>query len=279
MHTVETIPQLRAVLDGWRGLGASVAFVPTMGNLHAGHMRLVEQAKAEAGKVVASIFVNPAQFGAGEDFAAYPRTPADDAARLRQAGADLLFSPAAGEVYPPGAASFVDVGGLSELLCGAFRPGHFRGVATVVCKLLNMVRPDVALFGEKDYQQLAVVRRLVADLNLPVRVVGVPTVREPSGLALSSRNGYLSAAERQRAAALYRSLLAAQAALRAGRRDYPAIEAEQAECLRGEGFRPDYFAIRRLDLAEPSASESELVVLAAAWLGRARLIDNLRLRL
>jgi len=278
MQIIKSIPPLRETLKNWRAKGETVAFVPTMGNLHAGHTRLVERAKSEADKVVASIFVNPAQFSAGEDFGAYPRTPDEDIEKLRETGADLLFMPDAQAVYPAGAATFVEVPGLSEILCGASRPGHFRGVATVVCKLFNLVQPDVALFGEKDFQQLAVVRRMVADLNLAVRVVGVPTVREPGGLAMSSRNGYLSEAEKQLAALLYQSLLAAQAALEAGGRDYRAIEAAQAEGLRGAGFRPDYFAIRGLDLAEPGADETAWVILAAAWLGRARLIDNVQVR-
>jgi pantoate--beta-alanine ligase len=279
MHIVESIPALREILRVWRGQGQTVAFVPTMGNLHAGHLRLVEQAKAQADKAVVSIFVNPTQFSAGEDFGSYPRTPEDDAAKLKEAGADLLFMPTVEEVYSPGAATFVEVPGVSDVLCGAFRPGHFRGVATVVCKLFNMVQPDVALFGEKDWQQLVVIRRMVADLNLPVRIVGVPTVREASGLAMSSRNSYLSDEEKRQAALLHRGLQAAQMALQAGRRDFQAIEAEQAECLNCVGFKLDYFAIRSLNLDEPRAGASEFVILVAARLGRARLIDNLPVRL
>ncbi len=278
MQIIKSIPPLRETLKNWRAKGETVAFVPTMGNLHAGHLHLVEQAKSQADKVVVSIFVNPTQFSAGEDFGAYPRTPEEDAAKLRDTGVDLLFMPEAHVVYPEGTATFVEVPGISDVLCGQCRPGHFRGVATVVCKLFNLVQPDVALFGEKDFQQLAVIRRMVADLNLPVRIVGVPTVREPSGLAMSSRNGYLSAEEKQRAALLYQSLRAAQAALEAGGRDFRAIEAAQTEFLQNAGFKPDYFAIRRLDLAEPSAEDQGFVVLAAAWLGRARLIDNLQVQ-
>jgi pantoate--beta-alanine ligase len=206
MQTILSINPLRDTLKTWRGLDKTIAFVPTMGNLHAGHIHLVEQAKAQADKVVVSIFVNPTQFSAGEDFGAYPRTPDEDSEKLSAAGADLLFMPEASEIYPGAAATFVEVPGISEILCGAFRPGHFRGVATVVCKLFNITQPDLALFGEKDFQQLAVIRRMVADLNMPVQIIGIPTVREASGLALSSRNHYLSAAEQQQATALYQSL-------------------------------------------------------------------------
>jgi pantoate--beta-alanine ligase len=279
MQLIESIPALRETVRSWRTAGETVAFVPTMGNLHAGHIRLVDDAKQFADRVVVSIFVNPTQFCGGEDFGAYPRTPEDDAEKLRGAGTDLLFMPHAAEVYPKDAVTFVEVPGVSEDLCGKFRPGHFRGVATVVCKLFNMVQPDVALFGEKDRQQLTVIRRMVADLNLSLRIVGVPTVREANGLAMSSRNAYLSDHEKQRAAAIYRSLLQAKATLEAGDRQYSVIEQAQAEILRGEGFRADYFAIRRLeDLGLPAPDEHELVVLVAAWLGRARLIDNLSVR-
>ncbi|MCX7111635.1 MAG: pantoate--beta-alanine ligase [Proteobacteria bacterium] len=280
MKTIESIPLLRETVHLWRMAGETVAFVPTMGNLHAGHLCLVEEARQYADRVVVSIFVNPTQFSAGEDFAAYPRTPGDDAEKLREAGTDLLFMPRTEEVYAKGDITFVEVPGISDDLCGKFRPGHFRGVATVVCKLFNMVQPDVALFGEKDWQQLTVIRQMVADLNLALRIVGIPTVREPSGLAMSSRNAYLSDDEKQRAAALHRCLLASASMLEAGVRDYAAIEAAQAETLRGEGFRVDYFAVRRLDdLAEPTPSDCNWVVLVAAWLGRARLIDNISLSL
>ncbi|QSA98249.1 pantoate--beta-alanine ligase [Methylococcus sp. EFPC2] len=282
MQTVNSVAELRTVLRDWRKHGETIAFVPTMGNLHAGHLRLVEEGRKAATRVVVSIFVNPTQFGPGEDFAAYPRTPAEDAEKLRAAQADLLFLPAPAELYPAGleGLSYVDVPGLSEELCGRFRPGHFRGVATVVCKLFNLVQPDVALFGEKDYQQLAVIRRMVADLNMSLDVVGVPTVREESGLALSSRNGYLSEEEKHRAASLYRCLQAAGEFLRRGRRDYAAIETEQARALESVGFLPDYFAIRRVpDLGLPDTDEQAWVVLAAAKLGKTRLIDNLQVRI
>jgi len=280
MQIVKSISALRETVHRWRSAGDTVAFVPTMGNLHAGHLRLVEEARKHAKRVVASIFVNPIQFCAGEDFDAYPRTPEDDAVKLKGSGTDLLFTPHADEVYPAGAVTVVEVLGVSDELCGKFRPGHFRGVATVVCKLFNMVQPDVALFGEKDWQQLTVIRRMVADLNLPMSIVGVPTVRESSGLAMSSRNAYLSGDEKQRASALYRSLSQANDALKAGMRDYAAIEAASAEMLHGEGFRIDYFAIRRPDdLTGPKTEDRDFVVLVAAWLGKARLIDNIRVSL
>jgi pantoate--beta-alanine ligase len=282
MQTVEFIPDLRRTVRAWRAQGLSVAFVPTMGNLHAGHIRLVEEAKRQADRVAVSIFVNPTQFGPGEDFAAYPRTPEDDAGKLRTAGADLLFLPGTGELYPADAAAmtFVEVPGLSDDLCGRFRPGHFRGVATVVCKLFNQVQPDVALFGEKDYQQLVIIRRMVADLDIPVRIHGVPTVRESNGLAMSSRNGYLTAEERARAALLYANLSEAAEALRRSERDFARIERERAESLAASGFQPDYFAIRRQgDLAPPEPDYRRLVILAAARLGRTRLIDNLQVNL
>lgn len=278
MQLIKSIPVLRETLRSWRHVGEIVAFVPTMGNLHAGHLRLVEQARSMADRVVASIFVNPTQFSAGEDFGAYPRTPEADIEKLAVADVDLLFMPEADEIYPPNALSHVEVPGLSEQLCGAVRPGHFRGVATVVGKLFNLVQPDVALFGEKDWQQLVVIRRMVADLNFPVRIVGVPTVREADGLAMSSRNSYLSEDARRQASLLYQSLLAVQAELHAGRRDFADMEAEQLAVLQAAGFKPDYLAIRQLDLSLPVEDAGEFVVLVAAWLGRARLIDNLRVR-
>jgi len=282
MKTAHAIPELRHSVRLWREQSLSVAFVPTMGNLHAGHIHLVEEAKQLADRVVVSIFVNPSQFGPGEDFAAYPRTPEADSAQLAAVGTDLLFLPPVAEIYPadPARMTYVDVPGLSDDLCGQFRPGHFRGVATVVLKLLNQVRPDVALFGAKDYQQLTVIRRMVADLDVPVRIQGVPTVREENGLALSSRNGYLSAEEKARAASIYAQLCAAAAELRGGARDYARIERERAEALRHQGFVPDYFAIRRQDdLARPGPGETRWVVLTAARLGKARLIDNLQVEL
>jgi len=230
---------------------------------------------------VVSIFVNPTQFGPGEDFASYPRTYAEDKANLEALGVYMVFAPSVDEVYPhgPDHATQVEVGGLSDILCGASRPGHFIGVATVVNMLFNMVQPDVAVFGEKDYQQLTIIRRMVQELHIPVQIAGVPTAREPSGLALSSRNRYLDPDERDRAPALYRALQEVAASLRAGERDFAALEARGLERLEAAGMQPDYCAIRqREDLTAPEADSNDLVVLAAAWLGGARLIDNIRLQ-
>ncbi len=278
MEQVHTVKALRCRLAGWRQAGERIALVPTMGNLHAGHLELVKQARQRAGRVAVSIFVNPMQFGAGEDFGRYPRTLEQDMAQLEGAGADLLFTPSVREVYPRGeeAQTFVTVPGISSTLCGAARPGHFVGVATVVCKLLNMAQPDLALFGNKDFQQLLVIRQMVEDLCIPVEIVGVPTVREPDGLARSSRNGYLSAEERRRAAMLYRTLCETSRAIAGGRVDYAALEAEGRRALAAAGFEPDYYSIRdAADLSEPSSGTGRLIILAAARLGRARLIDNL----
>lgn len=278
MQTLTTIAEVRAAIAVWRMAGERIAFVPTMGNLHSGHLRLVERARELGERVVASIFVNPLQFGQGEDFAAYPRTLVADQQKLAAAGCDLLFAPGEHEMYPLGreGLTFVEVPGLSDVLCGAFRPGHFRGVATVVSKLFNIVQPDVALFGEKDYQQLLVIRHMVRDLNLPLEIVGVATVREQDGLAMSSRNGYLAQDERRLATEVYATLSAAAAQLRQGRVDYAAIEQAALEHLSGAGFRPDYVAVRRAtDLQAPAAGDKALVVLAAARLGNTRLIDNL----
>jgi pantoate--beta-alanine ligase len=282
MQTFETISELRAQIAGWRRAGERIAFVPTMGNLHEGHLTLVARARELAGRVVVSIFVNPLQFGQGEDLDAYPRTPFEDAEKLQQAGADLLFRPQVAEIYPRGqeGVTYVEVPGISDILCGASRPGHFRGVATVVAKLFHMVQPDVACFGEKDYQQLTVLRRMVSDLNMPVAIVGVTTRREGDGLAMSSRNGYLSAEERRTAPQLYRILQGVAGRLRCGAREWAVLEQQAAEELAATGLSPDYVAIRRAaDLERPSAGDSALVILAAARLGRTRLIDNLLINL
>lgn len=282
MQTVETLSQLRQQLALWRQNGKRIAFVPTMGNLHAGHLSLVARARELADHVVVSIFVNPLQFGQGEDLETYPRTPYEDAEKLQQVGVDLLFRPQEVEVYPRGreGLTFVEVPGISEILCGASRPGHFRGVATVVAKLFNMVQPDVACFGEKDYQQLTVLRRMVDDLNIPVKVVGVPSVREADGLAMSSRNGYLSTEERRTAPQLYQCLQEVATRLRNGERDWPQLEQQACERLILAGFRPDYVSIRRAaDLANPEEENISLVVLGAAFLGTTRLIDNLLINL
>lgn len=278
MNTQRTIEGVREQVRAWHRAGEKVAFVPTMGNLHAGHMSLVARARALADRVVVSIFVNPLQFSAGEDLSAYPRTPEGDAAQLVAAGVDLLFLPEETEIYPRGreGVTFVEVPGISDLLCGASRPGHFRGVATVVCKLFHIVQPDVACFGEKDFQQLAVLKRMVEELDMPVEMVGVPTLRDADGLAMSSRNGYLSAAERAVAPLLYQTLQGMAQRLRDGESDYSLLQREGAAALEKAGFRPDYLEIRRPDdLLPPTGGEASLVILAAAWLGRARLIDNL----
>src|SRR5690606_29239362 len=281
MLTIRTIDELRRAVAGWRAAGEAVAFVPTMGNLHSGHLALVARAREEAPRVVVSVFVNPTQFGPNEDFARYPRTEAEDAEKLEAAGADVLFLPSVEEMYPGGAeaTTFVEVPGISDILCGEFRPGHFRGVATVVARLFNIVQPDVAVFGEKDYQQLLVIRRMVRDLAFPVRVIGAPTAREDDGLAKSSRNQYLAPEERELATRIHATLQAAAEGLRAGR-DIAALEREGAESLERAGCQPDYFAIRRAeDLDDPAPGDRELVVLVAARLGDTRLIDNLRVTL
>jgi len=279
MHSVEQLDDLRGQCRAWRTAGESIAFVPTMGNLHEGHITLIREARKHAPRVVASIFVNPLQFSPTEDLAAYPRTPERDAALLTDAGCDLLFTPGVDTIYPRGQETHtrVEVPGVSDLLCGASRPGHFIGVATIVCKLLNMVQPDLALFGEKDFQQCLVIRRMVADLALPVAIITVPTVREADGLAMSSRNGYLTAAERAPAPVIHRALTDAAQRLRAGQ-SLPEAEAQTIAVIADAGLRPDYVSVRRaVDLGQPTAADRDLVILAAAYLGRARLIDNLRL--
>jgi pantoate--beta-alanine ligase len=281
METVSTIATVRERVRRWRGEGLRVAFVPTMGNLHPGHLSLIEMARRHGDRFIASIFVNPMQFGPNEDFAHYPRTPAQDARMLADAGCDLMFMPDVVEIYPNGSerATRVEVPGLSSILDGEFRPGHFEGVATVVAKLFHIVEPDVAVFGEKDFQQLTVIRRMVTDLCLAVTVIAAPTVRDPDGLAMSSRNQYLTDEERGRAPVIHQALLAAVDRLRAGDRDLAAIERRGIETLDKAGFRPDYFSVRRADdLSNPLPDTQHLVVLAAARLGRARLIDNLQLR-
>ena len=279
MRRARTIAQVRAAVRAWRRAGQRVVFVPTMGNLHAGHMSLIEAARAHGERFIASIFVNPMQFGPNEDFAHYPRTPQRDERMLRSAGCDLMFTPEVSEIYPNGMthATRVEVPGLSDILCGQFRPGHFQGVTTVVAKLLHICAPDAAVFGEKDFQQLTLIRRMVSDLCMPVRIIPAPTVRADDGLAMSSRNQYLSAAERARAPVLYRTLCAAARRIEVGDRDWVAIEREGLRVLTAEGFRPDYFAIRRQeDLGAPAPESRRLVILTAAHLGRARLIDNVQ---
>jgi pantoate--beta-alanine ligase len=279
MLTVTTIADVRAHVARWREAKERVVFVPTMGNLHAGHVSLIEAARQHGKRFVASIFVNPMQFGPNEDFAHYPRTPTNDAQMLQGAGCDLMFMPDVGEIYPNGAdqATRVEVPGLSDILCGEFRPGHFEGVATIVAKLFHIVDPDVAIFGEKDFQQLTVIRRMVADLCLRVEIVGAPTVRESDGLAMSSRNQYLGETQRRQAPAIHRQLTQAVAALKSGMRDYARIEAAGRAALDGAGFRTDYFSVREAKSLAPAQPDTQhFVVLAAARLGKARLIDNLQ---
>ncbi|HXZ60857.1 MAG TPA: pantoate--beta-alanine ligase [Steroidobacteraceae bacterium] len=279
MDTVTSISAVRERVHAWRLAGARVVFVPTMGNLHAGHVSLIETARRHGERFVASIFVNPMQFGPNEDFAHYPRTPREDERMLAAAGCDLMFMPDVAEIYPHGSerATRVEVPGLSRILEGEFRPGHMEGVSTVVAKLFHIVEPDVAVFGEKDYQQLCVIRRMVAELCMRVEIVGAPTLRDVDGLALSSRNQYLTAAERKLAPVIFATLEAAAARVRAGDAGFAAIERGGFEALGRAGLRPDYFAVRRAaDLGTPERETRELVVLAAARLGKARLIDNVQ---
>jgi pantoate--beta-alanine ligase len=276
--TEHTVAELRKRIKRWREIQQKVALVPTMGNLHAGHIALVKHAQQLADRVVVSSFVNPMQFGPKEDFAAYPRTPDADRLQLAVAGTDLLFTPEVDEVYPGGMdrISRVEVPAFDGILDGASRPGHFTGVATVVAKLFNMVQPDVAVFGEKDYQQLLVIRRMAADLCLPVQIVGHATLREPDGLAMSSRNQYLTKSERAQAPLLRRVLAETGALLRDGSKDFRGLQDQAQRRLTEGGFRPDYVEVRDADtLALAAPDNMRLVVLAAAWLGKARLIDNL----
>ncbi len=279
METVFDLASLHRVVSKWKTQGASIAFVPTMGNLHLGHFSLLERASELADKTIVSIFVNPIQFGKGEDYESYPSTLEKDSAGLADNDLDLLFAPDLKQLYPGGVDTDtrVEVPELSNILCGRFRLGHFSGVATVVAKLLINTQPDVALFGEKDYQQLLVIRRAVNDLCMPVEIVGMPIVREADGLAMSSRNAYLSMAERKMAPLIYETLQAAAHHLRHAPDQIPAIEAEGMKALEEAGFRPEYFSVRCTeDLAEPSAEDKRLSILTAAWLGTARLIDNVK---
>jgi len=276
MQTITTIASLRACIRQWRQAGQSIAFVPTMGNLHAGHIHLLTTAKQKADKVAVSIFVNPAQFGPNEDFANYPRTESRDKAALEEFGADILFLPSVEEMYPHPPQTCISVSGLSTLHCGAVRPGHFDGVALVVCKLLNMVQPDLLLLGEKDFQQLAVIRRMIADLNIPVEIHGVATVREADGLAMSSRNTYLSSLHRQLAPMLYQALCATRDAILSGNQDFRAVIDQQVQILTRAGFMVEYFNFcRSTDLLEANLNDQNLVLLLAAKLGTTRLIDNI----
>ena len=278
METVISVNALREVILRQKQWQKKIAFVPTMGNLHQGHLELVKLAGDKADFVVASIFVNPMQFGEGEDFDKYPRTHQADIQKLIDQGCDLLFLPTVETMYPVphDQQTRVEVPGLSDMLCGASRPGHFTGVSTVVCKLFNMVQPDIAIFGEKDYQQLMVIRRMVNELSMPIEIVGAPIVREKDGLAMSSRNGYLSKQQRELAPALNAQLHIISAELLNGSRKFKQLEKQASASLDKAGFKTDYVAIRRQsDLLEPQTDDEQLVILAAAYLGSTRLIDNL----
>lgn len=282
MQVISDILSLREQRRRWQLEGKVIAFVPTMGNLHQGHLNLVCEAKKNADIVVVSIFINPLQFGPDEDLDAYPRTMQEDKLALEDLGVDLLFTPSAEAIYSRGLEqqTFVEVPGLSYMICGASRPGHFRGVATIVCKLFNMVQPNLAFFGEKDFQQLQVIKAMVTDLSMNLKIFGVPTVRESDGLAMSSRNNYLSQENRLIAPTLYQSLNKVSDLIELGRRDFSRIIAECKSELSEAGFKVDYIEIRSADtLLQPGHEDTHLVILAAAFLGKTRLIDNVQIRL
>ncbi|WBM69984.1 pantoate--beta-alanine ligase [Buttiauxella sp. WJP83] len=282
MLIIETIPLLRQQIRRWRQEGKRIAVVPTMGNLHDGHMKLVDEAKSRADVVVTTIFVNPMQFDRPDDLTRYPRTLQEDCEKLNRRKVDLVFAPAPGDIFPKGLDSqtFVEVPGLSTMLEGASRPGHFRGVSTIVSKLFNMVQPDIACFGEKDFQQLALIRKMVADMGYDIEIIGVPIVRAKDGLALSSRNGYLNAEQRKIAPGLHVVMQSLADKLLAGERDTEEMLAIAATELNEKGFRSDDLQIRDADtLLELDAQSKRAVVLMAAWLGQARLIDNVQVEL
>lgn len=281
MITTESISAIREQVRAWRIKGETVAFVPTMGNLHLGHLTLIKEARLRADHVIASIFVNPMQFGQNEDLDAYPRTLADDQTALIEAGAELLFTPTPAIIYPKGldAQTLVEVPLISDQLCGESRPGHFRGVATIVCKLFNIVQPDIAVFGQKDFQQLLVIKTMVEDLSMPIEIVGVETIRETSGLAMSSRNGYLTAAQKQQAAVLKQTLDNMAAELSKGKQLGEVIEAAET-AIAAAGFKNDYLDIcHAKTFSKAQSSDRELVILVAAYMGDTRLIDNLIVKL
>jgi len=276
MQTINTIAELRAALAIERQQGNSISFVPTMGNLHAGHMALVEHASKASDCIVASVFVNPMQFSQNEDIDAYPKTLEADQQLLAERGVKYLFAPTAREMYPQGVSTQVQIPVLSNLYCGASRPGHFVGVATICSKLFNIVQPDFAVFGEKDFQQLTIIRQMVRDLCIPVEIIGVQTGRADDGLALSSRNGYLSREERQVAPALHRTLQDAAHKIKSGERNFAEVETAANQQLSKAGFKPDYVhVVNRETLDTASLNDKEIIILAAAQLGKARLIDNL----
>ncbi|MEZ9199955.1 pantoate--beta-alanine ligase [Shewanella sp. 10N.286.54.B9] len=281
MITTDSISAIREQVREWHMKGETVAFVPTMGNLHLGHLTLVKEAKSRADHVVASIFVNPMQFGQNEDLDAYPRTLVADQDALIAAGAELLFTPTPSIIYPKGmeAQTYVEVPLISDQLCGESRPGHFRGVATIVCKLFNIVQPDIAVFGQKDFQQLLVIKTMVEDLSMPIEIIGVETIREDSGLAMSSRNGYLTATQKQQAAALKQTLDKMAVELKAGKQTDKVISAANI-AITSAGFDNDYLDIRSAKTFNKAQdSDTELVILAAAYMGATRLIDNLVVKL
>jgi len=277
LKTIRDIKALRDVVGGWQQDGEDVALVPTMGSLHQGHMSLVKLARDCADRVVVSVYVNPTQFGEGEDYDEYPRALENDRRRLSRGNVDIMFAPSSDEIYPFGQEQMtrVSVPGLSRILCGDDRPDHFDGVTSVVGRLFNIVQPQVAVFGQKDFQQLVIIRRMVADLHMPLRIVAAPTHRDKDGLALSSRNRYLTAAERATAPELYRIIGECRDQLLDGDRDFQRLESDGRSALAAVGLRPQYFEIRdSRDLSPPSPDGDDFVVLAAAWLGGARLIDN-----
>lgn len=280
LEWIETIAEMRKHLAGWRRAGQSIGLVPTMGYFHRGHLSLMERARRENDRVVVSLFVNPTQFGPGEDFERYPRDPDRDRALAEAAGVDAIFSPSPGEMYPQGFQTYVEVTELSQGLCGASRPGHFRGVATVVTKLFNIVQPDRAYFGEKDAQQLRVVKRMVTDLNLPVEIIPVATVREPDGLAMSSRNTYLSPEERRAALVLSKSLFYARERVEGGECDVCRLKAEMREIISREPLVDlEYLEFRDSDSLQPvSAVKGEVLIALAARVGKTRLIDNITVK-
>lgn len=278
MQTINSPQALRNQVNQWRTEKAKVAFVPTMGNLHDGHLQLVREAKKQADKVIVSIFVNPMQFGPNEDFDSYPRTMDEDSKKLAELATDCLFAPTVKEMYPHGLETQTTVANptLGEILCGASRPAFFPGICTVVAKLFNMVQPDMAFFGEKDFQQLTIIKKMVKDLCFPIEIVGVPTVREEDGLAMSSRNNYLSTGNRQSATFVYRLLKQAEEKIRSGEADFQNIEKNSLEELSKSGFKPDYFSIRNKTNLDPAkAADKNLIIFAAADLDGTRLIDNI----
>ena len=279
MKVIDSTAALRELIGDWKRSGLSVGFVPTMGNLHDGHLKLVKRAKAHNDKVIVSIFFNPMQFGKNEDLDAYPRTIEQDKAKLIAEGTDAVFLPSVADMYPAGldAQTFVEVPGISDVLCGASRPGHFRGVATVVSKLFNMVQPDDAFFGEKDFQQLAVIRTMARDLSMAVTIHGIPTEREASGLAMSSRNGYLSEEEKATASEIYQAMQRMKLAIEKGNKNFDELEASTVADLEEKGFRNDYVKVVNASTFMPaSATDTHLVIVVALFMGKTRLIDNIQ---